>query len=224
MKNYSLYLLLLVFVISCSKTDEDVQDLGYNYLPLETGNFIIYTVTETTYDDFNDTVLTEVYLLKETIGSSFLDLEGRTSYKLNRYTKPDFDTVEVWKFKDFWTVYKGSSHAERTEENVTFVNLTFPLRLGKIWDGNARNDSVSQDYTVLNYDFRMKIGDATFNRTTRINQFENTNLIEEQLAEDIYAEHVGLVQRINRDITIDPSDSTLGGFEFSWVYNEHGKE
>lgn len=224
MKKFSLYLLLVALVISCSKTDEDVQDLGYDYFPLETGNYIIYTVTEVTYDDFNDTVITVDSLLKETVGKSFLDLEGRTVYKLNRYTKPNFDTVEVWNFKDVWTVYKGSAHAERTEGNDTFVNLTFPLKLGKVWDGNARNDSVSQDYTVLNYNFRMKIGGSTFNRTARINQWENINLIEEQLAEDIYARDVGLVQRVNRDVTIDPSDSTLGGSEFSWVYKEHGKE
>jgi len=98
------------------------------------------------------------------------------------------------------------------------------LKLGKTWNGNARNDSISQDYTVLNYDFKMVIGGVSFGRTSRINQKDNVNLVEDQFAEDIYGRNIGLVQRVNRDITIDPSDSTLGGFEFSWVYKEHGKE
>jgi len=128
MRKLSLYILLLLFVFSCSKTDEDVPDLGYDYFPLETGNYIIYTVTEIKYDDFIDSVITNTFLLKERVGSSFIDNEGRTVFKLNRYVKLDVDSISIWKLKDVWTVYRGSNHAEtRGQRRMSLSSiLLFP--------------------------------------------------------------------------------------------------
>lgn len=216
---------IIITVLSCQKADEDTLDMAYDYLPVESGNYIIYNVKETTYDDFKDTVYVVDYLMKEVMDSAVLDLEGRNVFQLKRFVNSGDDSLIVWSLSDVWTIYKGQDRVERTEENVTYVSLVFPLRRSKTWDGNARNTLGEQQYKVLDYDLKSQIGASIFGRTARINHLSNKNLIEDQLSEEVYARNVGMVQRIERDVKINPSDSTIiSGFETSWTYLEHGKE
>jgi hypothetical protein len=218
-------LALVAGVISCQKPDEDVADMGYDYFPLESGQYIIYDVVETTYDDFLDTVYVNEYILKELVDSVMIDGEGRKVYQLKRFINSGSDSVIVWTISDVWTAYRGQDRAERTEENVTYVKLVFPLRRSKTWDGNARNSLGEQKYKVLDYELKAQIGAAIFGRTARINHLSNKNLIEEQLSEEVYARGIGLVLKVQRDVKINPADSTINsGFEHRWTYLEHGKE
>lgn len=209
---------------SCEKTDVDTVDMTYDYYPLSSGSFTVFNVVEYSHNDFTNTVDTNTYLLKEMFDSTFIDGEGRTAYLLKRYKSPVLDSAE-WILSDVWTVYKGNESVERTEENVVFVKLTFPLRRSKTWDGNARNDSSSQTYTVLDYDLKSTIGDKSFAKTCRINQFEKRNLIEDELAEEIYARDFGLVFKVNRKLQYNPADSSIvSGFNHIWTYKESGIE
>ena len=220
------YIILILFAFwSCQKTDEDTFDAGYNYFPIQTGYYTIFKVQEYTYDDFTSTIDTNIYLLKEKFDSSFTDGEGRNAYLLKRYTKADVDSITDWKLVDVWTAYKGKDQAERFEENVTFIKLIFPLKRNKSWDGNAKNDSLSQIYKVLDYDLKEAYGGKTFMQTCRINQYENKNLIEDELSEEVYARDFGLVFKVMRKLSLNPADSSIvKGYDYTWTYKESGLE
>lgn len=217
--------ILIVTIVACNKSDEDVQDFGYNYYPVEAGRYIDYRVDEYFYDDFNNTIDTTVYLLRELIDSPFTDLEGRNVYKLKRYTASIDDSIIAWsETGQSWTIHKNDERLERTEENMTFVELSFPLRRSKSWDGNARNDSTVQDYTVLDYDLRIQYNaNVVFAKTARINERNNVNLIEDQLIETTYARDIGPVNRIHKDLVLEPdSGEVVSGIIKTWTYLEHG--
>ncbi len=222
MKNVLVILAVLLSFMSCERTDEDIPDLGYDYYPLSDSSYVMYQVVEYIYDEFQGTRDSNGYQLLELVDTAYTDLSGRTIHNLVRFTRAS-DTVD-WKLKDVWTVYKGDDRLERMEENVTFVRLSFPLKRGKTWDGNSRNDSSEQIYTVLDYNLKNKVDGTTFKNTARINHFENINLIEDQFQEEIYARDVGLVQRIDRNLELDPADgSPKAGYDITWTYIEHGK-
>jgi len=226
MKRKDIFLILLSMVfIACSKTDEDNPVLTYDYFPLEAGNYIEYKVIEYTYDDFNNTVDTNEYFLKEKVDSVANVVEGVSIFQLKRYTMAIDDSTETWILKDVWTTERSSQHAIRTEENVKFVNLSFPLQRNKSWDGNARNDSSAQSYVVLDFELRNEIGSTSFAQTTRVNKRNDVNLVKENFAEDIFARGVGLVYRIKRDLILNPADTSIvSGYDHEWTYQSHGKE
>lgn len=218
-------IVLIAAIAACNKSDEDVQDFGYNYYPVEAGRYIDYRIDEYFYDDFNNTIDTTVYLLRELIDSPFTDLEGRNVYKLKRFTASIDDSIISWtETGQSWTIHKNDERLERTEENMPFVDLLFPLRRSKTWDGNARNASSAQEYKVLDYDLRIQYNaTVVFGKTARINEKNNVNLIEDQLIETTYARDIGPVNRIEKDFVLDPDSSTVvSGRLKTWTYLEHG--
>lgn len=223
--NFIFGVVLIATIAACNKSDEDVQDFGYNYYPVESGRYIDYRVEEFFFDDFNNTVDTTIYLLRELIDSPFTDLEGRNVYKLKRFTASIDDTIAIWtETGQSWTIHKNDERLERTEENVRFVDLSFPLRRSKTWDGNSRNDSSVQEYKVLDYDLRIQYNATlVFGQTARINERNNVNLIEDQLIETTYARDIGPVNRVEKNLVLDPdSGEVVSGILTTWTYLEHG--
>ena len=78
MRNNLLVIFFLALVaFSCSKENEvTVTDLGMAYAGLELGNYVVYDVDSIFYDDFNDTVITTIFQLKELVAEAYTDLEG----------------------------------------------------------------------------------------------------------------------------------------------------
>jgi hypothetical protein len=212
----------LILAVSCSKSDTDVQDFGYDYYPVVKGKYVVYNVVELVYNDFDMTVDTSIFQLKESIDSADVDLEGRNIFHLIRYTRVS-DTLD-WKISENWTVYKGTDRLEINESNVTFVKMSFPLRRAKTWDGNALNSLDAQIYTILNLDLMVKKGKQVVDKTTRINHRSNVNLIEKQVKEEVYANGIGLIELIDTDLKYNTDGSILSGRTYEQTYLEHGTE
>ena len=85
---------------------------------------------------------------------------------------------------------------ERTEENIKYRRLVFPVRNDLSWNGNATNIADEWIYQYSEVNIPLNIGNLDFDSTLIVNQQdENTTLIYDYFQE-IYAAGIGLVYKI----------------------------
>ncbi len=212
--------ILLGFLNSCNK-DVTPPDAGYGYFPTKIGNWIIYDVVSIEHDAPISKHDTSIFQLKEVIESTFLDNENRETQRIERYTRND--ETQPWVIKDVWFSNLTASTAERVEENERLIKLTFPVKKGKTWDGNALN---SQDvwiykYTEVNVPYT--INNFSFDSTVTVLQIDEENLVEKKYALEIYAKNAGMIYKelilLNTEI-----DGTITiGSELTMKINSYGK-
>ncbi|MGB0887305.1 MAG: hypothetical protein ACPGSL_04215 [Vicingaceae bacterium] len=208
---------ILFFIFSCSKENEAVNaDLGYAYAGLEVGNYVVYDVDSFFYDDFDNTIDSNYYKIKEEVDSKFIDLEGEDAFKIIRYRKQN-DTTD-WVVTDVWTSKITASNYQKVEENIRFIKLIFPARDSKTWNGNALNNNGAQVYEYDGVDESENIGGNNLSNVLTVLQLEEINLIEEKIFKEKYAEGVGLVYKKSVDVTKTYNNST-GLFEKSLGYD-----
>lgn len=195
---------LLLFAASCKKNVDTVVETGFDYIPVVTGNYIIYHIDSIYVDDFSKTSDTFSFQLKEEIGESFVDLAGNTSYELKRYTRIDTGNVDAlpWKLKNVWYVTKLNDRYERVEESFRYSRLKFPMSEGATWNGNAFNSNEEWDYTYV--DVYKAFADAQssnkWDSTVTVIEIDDENKIAKRYYKDVYAKHIGLVYRKVIDI------------------------
>jgi len=140
MKNLLLQtLVVIVLLFAACKKDKAVEtvDIGYNYFPTEVGRYVVYQVDSISYDDFFTPVKIDTahFQLKEVIESVFTDNEGRASERIERYVR--YADTLPWSLRDVWYQTRSTTKAEKVEENVRFIKLTFPTQNNQKWNGNA---------------------------------------------------------------------------------------
>lgn len=218
MKHWFNYIaiILLLFATSCEKQGE-AEDFYYDYFPIEIGRYVVYDVDETIYDL---QTTSEQYQIKELIESEFTDNLGRPSLRVERYKRAT--DADDWEIKDVWYFTRTASNAEKVEENVRYVKLSFPVRNYQEWDGNIYNtenewlyyyDSIGDDRTI---------NGLNFDKTIKVVQRDNSNLIEQEEAYEIYAKNIGLIYR--KLIDLDFNNSQITGRELSQTVIGYGKE
>jgi hypothetical protein len=84
------WLLVTLLLSACQSTSEPLAS-GYEYQPLEKGNYWIYEVTEQRFL-LNGTSTTQTFQLRETITNSFTDPasdkpSGGTAFRIERYRR-----------------------------------------------------------------------------------------------------------------------------------------
>ncbi len=216
MKKYlSLWVLLLSIVVfqACKEDGSDQLELGYDYFPLEVGNYIVYKVDSTIYSAFAGTVDSSTVYLKELVESSFIDNEGRESYRIMLYFKSSLDSNVAWnEFKAYASTITDL-RAEKVEDNLRFIKLAFPVRNDQTWDGHRFIDPAAD--TIFEANNALYLGDWTY-RYANVNEAANlsvygsalefdstitvyergdSNLIEYYAGKEVYAKNVGLVFR-----------------------------
>ncbi|MBI3502993.1 MAG: hypothetical protein HY063_14475 [Bacteroidetes bacterium] len=214
------YFLLLS---SCHKDKPVVPppDLGYAYFPLTIGHYVIYNVDSTVLDTKSNVDTTFRYQLKEVAAELFYDNAGRPTYKIFRY-KRSIDTLP-WQStpQQVWTANRTATTAERTEENIRYIKLVFPVKQGKQWNGNAFNILGEKDYEIISLDQKETIGTLSFDSTLTVKQFEQKDLIETIYEAEKYARNAGLVYK-ERDSLYWGGGDTVG-YTFTQKIVSYGK-
>jgi hypothetical protein len=188
--------MLLVLLASCKKEkNNEVIDLGYTYFPNTERSYIIYKVDSIHY---GSSIETYSFQVKELLASTFYDNEGDLAMKVERYQRST--SGSPWVLKNVWSQKITTSTAERVESNVRFIEMSFPLSTGKTWKGNAYNQLGSWDYHVAYYDQLVNLSAMANATTMRIDKRNNVNLVDDEVAYDIYAREVGLVYRKWQDL------------------------
>jgi hypothetical protein len=205
----AIYLFLFIFLslASCNKDDPDdiTIEMGYEYYPVSLGSWYIYSVDSTVYDDFNNTIYTISYQIKEVYADTFIDLEGRLSYNIDRY-KRDNDSTD-WIKTDVWYETITEYKVEKVEEDVRYEPLVFPVKNDAEWDLNSFNT-----YNVYNQwerkenkvEINLKdtlVGESyepdtlTSYENTATVWHEYTTYISYEFYHAIYAKDIGLVHK-----------------------------
>ena len=207
--------LLIVIISSCQDSPVDPVPFDTSYFPLSTGKFIIYEVDSIVMSDFFNTTDTVHYQLMETVDSSYIDATGRNAFRIIRSRLDSMNGV--WRITDVWSANVTETTAEKVEENLRFIKLSFPVLLNKTWAGNSYINTDSPlvylddweyKYTDVNETFDTYAG--TFDSVITVLQHEDINAIQTVLYQEKYAKHVGMIYKEEQNFETQPGSYPNG--------------
>ncbi len=198
---------------SCQSDTEDPIDpsvYGHEYFPLEIGKYRVYQVDSIQFDIGNNNLPetdSSRFYIREEIKEVIEGVEGEQVYRIERYRTESLD--EPWSIMDVTTETRGVNQAMRTEGNLRFINLIFPMREGITWDGNlflpddiivfVSGEAIEMyknwSYEFLSVDQQESVEDLTFSDVATVQQANDENEIEFRWSQEKYAKNVGLIYR-----------------------------
>jgi len=221
-----LLLLTSFLIVSCEKDQPEPSDPGFDYFPNQLGHYCIYDVDSTVYDDFSGDTFYYHYQVKEVIESYFTDNEGRTAMRIERFRRDYNDSISIndvpWHLSRIWSFTRTNERAEKQEENVRYVRLTFPVKKDERWNGNALNNQGEWNYKYIATDVPYSLNNLNFDSTVVVQQLLRVNGLEHREYVERYAKHVGLVEKTVIDVkdnTVNLSVPVLDRIESGVIYS-----
>jgi len=211
---------LLLF--SCSKEEEPtVPDTTSEYAGLAVGKYVVYDVDSIGFDDFDGSIDTSIYQIKETVDSEFTDLEGDQAFKIIRYRR-DADTL-AWTIIDVWSSKITGTNFQKTEENLKYIKLIFPARENKTWNGNVANNLLSQDYQYTAFDQPETIGGQSLEKVLTVLQYDSPDkLIRPEFFEEKYAKGIGMVYKRSMSLVRANTIKPWLGYDVTMTLSSYG--
>ncbi|NQZ78927.1 MAG: hypothetical protein HRT61_22840 [Ekhidna sp.] len=164
--------------------------LGYDFYPLELGQYRIYDVEEIKYlvSGFD----TANFQLRETIFDS-MQSTNQVTYLLRRDIRNS--PSEEWVSDSVWTVSNRTNYLAITENNVPFIKLTFPTNIGRTWDGNSLNSKgeLTYYYETVQESLIDSIQSSDHIRVVIEDVEENVTGVD--LRSEVYVRGIGLVEK-----------------------------
>lgn len=214
MNKFNLYYVLIVgfaIIVSISSCNNEVETIdtnnfGYEFYPLSTGKTWVYTSDSVVI--YNGGSLRDTFhsFIKEVVGESFLDANGDTLYHLHRYFKRN--ESDEWQRTNTWTSSKDKSRVIRTEENIKFIKMVFPVSGGLRFDANAfvdKNQKVQVAGELLkpydNWQPRMEAIDLELQykgskvKSLFINLVDDSSIIDRRKVHEFYGKGIGLLKK-----------------------------
>ncbi len=230
MKKLILILITTVTFFSCTKKKIPSSDtlLGLNYYPTTSGKYVIYEVDSTVYVDLPLSSVNTKYRIKEKIADSFIDNEGKSAIRLERYIKKlptppkTYDSIP-WTIKEVWMLNADSKSIQLSESNVRFTKLIFPIQEKASWNGNAKNTIGEWLYSYDYIDKAEIINGNALEKVLMVKQFESRTLISYKYYIEKYAKNIGLVYREINDIysnTVIANVPVEGRIEKGIIYKQ----
>lgn len=221
---FSLLVSALITANSCKKDIIQLPEPSYReYFNDAVGSYIIYECDSIIYDDFNQSIDTNSFLIKEYFQSTFVDNSGRNAIRVERWKKPA-DTLN-WFLKDVWSLVKTNVQVEKVEEDVRFIKLVFPVRSALQWNSNALNslDSRTVAYSKVHEVF--STDSMQFDSTITVENIDPTNLVSEYRNTEVFAKNVGMIYKKFVDVKyIVPTNQIKSGVVFTMKATEIGTE
>ena len=211
MKN-SIFFLLFIIHFSCDPVEYSEVKFYDEYFPIKLKNEKKFLVTNIIHNSFGKD--TSSYFLKEIITESFIDLEGDSAYRIERYWKTD--TTQSYNIKDVWVAKKSINSLQQIEENISYTKLIFPIDQNSFWNGNAFNNLGYQEYKVQSIHTAFTLNNLTFDSCITINQHYKSNLLQYENSQEIYSLGLGLVykEEIVTQINNGNQNDILQGSEY----------
>lgn len=184
-------LFALLFVSGCQSPTEP-QAPGYAYFPLETDQYRDYAVTEQQFS-LNGTATTETYQLREVMTDSYENSAHQPAFRIKRYRRTS-DT-EAWQPDSVSSAVLINDQLVKTENNLSYVKLIFPVSERAQWNGNAFNALGKDEYQFRNTGQPFTVLNQTFPVTATVLQQNDSTLVNQDKRLEIYAQNLGLIYR-----------------------------
>jgi hypothetical protein len=123
---------LLALVASCHHDSVEPTPV-VDYFPVVVGTYRTYAVTDSVWDNARPTATT--YQLRERVTEQFTDASGKAAYRLVRSKRASASAG--WVDDSVFVVQPSAQAVLLTQNNLRTVELVYPARAGKGWNGNA---------------------------------------------------------------------------------------
>lgn len=224
-RNLATIAILGLMAVSACKKDSTIPADPYfrNYFPAEVGSYIIYDCDSIVYDDFNGTVDTFRFQIKEHYKSSFVDNSGRNALRIERWKKPA-DTLS-WFLKDVWYVVASDNQVEKVEEDVRYIKLSFPVKEARRWDINALNSLGSRTVNYKDVHQTYAVAGVSYDSTVTVVNTDPENLVSEYRNTEVFAANKGMIYKNYVDVDfVVPTPVIESGVVFTMRAIEFGTE
>lgn len=196
------FLGILILISGCSTTIEpDFSILGEDFIPLETGDFHIFSISDKRYNS-DGSIDSTGYFLREEISDSTLAPDERyISYTINRFRKSLIQ--DDWSYFETISRRKNSQHVSTVEGNVPVISFSFPVNEGRTWDGNSQNDMPVDYFEQKNLGHPFTVDSLIFANTVHVFQEELIDSLcvaTDDYRLEVYAKEVGMVYRRYRQV------------------------
>lgn len=177
---------------ACSKDKTEPVDLGLEYFPKNVGHWVEYQVDSSWYNEGDAIYGSRSYRLRETIFEEFTDPEGRPAQRIRRSVQ---DSTGAWYTKDIWWQTRDNYYAERSEENLRRLKLSFPVKGNRYWNTNVYNTAEERELTYGELHVPALVDGTSFDSTITVESTYFNNIIDTLMLEERWAKHVGMVSR-----------------------------
>jgi hypothetical protein len=140
--------LLVVAVAGCENETETVEPTDTSYYPLEVGQFRIYEVSDTLWNNYVRQPQPR-FQFRERVEEKFTDASGRPAYRVVRARRNT--PTDAWRTDSVLVVSPSAANVLVTRNNRRTVELVYPVRTGYYWNLNAFNEQNSVDKVDYHY-------------------------------------------------------------------------
>ncbi|SNS27582.1 hypothetical protein SAMN06295967_106132 [Belliella buryatensis] len=207
LRKYTLILnLSIVLVLGCREVEDPTRDLGYDFQPLEVGNFWEYAVEETIVFGENDSE-TSNFFIRDKVDYTYRNEEGEIVYVILRekgISRSNYIS------EGNYALFIRNNALVRMQNNERVVMLAFPPRLGRSWDGRVYSSNQSEQFEIdLLGGYTLE--DRNYTQAARVLQEEDDDLITfRDKRYDVYVKGIGQVEHYYEVLTYCSRNDCLG--------------
>jgi hypothetical protein len=203
------------FVLGLFTSCQEERDCGCVSPPQTGSSFfyptinqaVIYEVEETQYS-LTTVPIIKKYQLKETFTSSTVESDGKETLRIERYRREN-DT-QKWTIDSVFSAKKEIDKALKTENNVTFVKLIFPISEGLKWNGNLYNSLGNDIYELKKLNQPFQTNGQNFLNTLTVIQQNDSTLVDLKRRTEVYAEGIGMIYQEKTNVSYCNTGDCLG--------------
>ena len=202
-------ILISCLLFACDNVNSNLpppQDGGKFFYP-NVGQSVIYDVEDTQYE-LTGKFVVKTYQLKEVNVSTFKDLEGKEALRIERYRREN--NSQKWVIDSVFTAKKEIDKVLKTENNVTYVKILFPIKEGLKWNGNAYNSFGNDIYELKKVNQFFQTNGRKFDNTFTVIQQNDSTLVDLKKRIEIYAENIGMIYQEKTNVLYCNSGDCLG--------------
>ena len=115
-------------IVGCESSKETFKTSPLSdYYPLKIGTTLTYRLDSTVPAPFGTALLVKSYQAKDSIESTFIDNQGRVSYRIFRLIR-NLAGTQPWRFASTYVATPTQNTIEYVDNNLRFVKLVSPLK------------------------------------------------------------------------------------------------
>jgi hypothetical protein len=130
-----LYCGLLLWLVSCNKSETLETGTINDYFPIAVGKYQIFKLDSFVYVNFGQTKERRTHIIKDTVDAAIADNLGRPSFRVRRLFRNEADTMQ-WVDQMTYLVTPTRTSLEVVEENLRVIKLQLPVWEFVTWNGN----------------------------------------------------------------------------------------